>query len=168
MSRTATTAIVTGLLLALPGLASAAGARRAVDAHHGEITLLRDVHARPAYRPMPPGMAIIADPTPNRELAHALGTGELSDAEFAGLAADAPVTATRGVAVPLAQRIEQPLHGVLGGTGPNGGANGTGSALGGALGVPLNAVGNTTRGIGDHVKGALAQFPMMGTKAGGP
>lgn len=168
MSRTVATTLLTGLLLALPGLATAAGARRAVDAHHGEITLLRDVHARPAYRPMPPGMAIIADPTPNRELANALGTGELSDAEFAGLAADAPVASAHGSPVPLAQRIEQPLNSVLGGTGPNGGgANGAG-ALGGALGVPLNAVGTTTRGIGDHVKGALAQFPMMGTKAGGP
>ncbi|QCU72307.1 hypothetical protein E4582_10715 [Luteimonas yindakuii] len=167
MQRTSTLAIAAGLLLMVPGLASAAGARRAVDARPGEITLLRDVHARPAYRPMPPGMAIIADPTPNRELGNALGTGELSDADFAGLAADAPATSS-GASVPLAQRIEDPLQATLGGSGPGGNANGTGNALGGALGVPMSAVGNTTRGIGDHVQGALAQFPMLGGKAGGP
>ena len=34
----------------------------------GEIVLLRDVAARPAYRMAPPGMALIADPKPQREL----------------------------------------------------------------------------------------------------
>jgi len=167
MYRISALAIAAGLLLSLPGVVSAAGARRAVDARPGEMTLLRDVHARPAYRPMPPGMAIIADPTPNRELDAALGTGELSDADFAGLAADPPSGAARG-AIPLGQRIEDPLQAALGGSSSNRGPNGTGNALGGALGVPMNAVGNTTRGIGDQVQGALAQFPLVGTKAGGP
>jgi hypothetical protein len=42
-----------------------------------------------------------------------------------------------------------------------------GSSLGGALGGPLGAVGNSTRGIGDTVRGALAQFPLQGPAPAG-
>ena len=53
----------------------ASGARQGVKAQPGEIVLLRDVAARPAYRMAPPGMALIADPKPQREIATSLGTG---------------------------------------------------------------------------------------------
>ena len=64
---------------------------RAADAHvgvhpeKGEMVLLRDVSARPAYRPAPPGIALIVDPTPNREINGSLGTGEMSDEDIAVL-----------------------------------------------------------------------------------
>ncbi len=60
-------------LLSVGAGASASGARQGVKAQPGEIVLLRDVSARPAYRMAPPGMALIADPKPQREIATALG-----------------------------------------------------------------------------------------------
>ena len=42
-----------------------------------------------------------------------------------------------------------------------------GSSLGGAMSGPLGAVGSSTRGIGDTVRGALAQFPLQGTAPAG-
>lgn len=54
---------------------------RAADAHigvhpeKGEMVLLRDVSPRAAYRPAPPGIALIVDPKPNREIHDSLGTG---------------------------------------------------------------------------------------------
>ena len=57
-------------LLSIGAGASASGARQGVKAQAGEIVLLRDA-ARPAYRMAPPGMALIADPKPQREIAMA-------------------------------------------------------------------------------------------------
>ncbi|UUS13784.1 hypothetical protein NMB32_17935 [Stenotrophomonas sp. CD2] len=81
-------------LLAIVTSASASGARQGVKPQPGEIVLLRDVSARPAYRMAPPGMALIADPKPQREIAAALGAGgpaigmdELSDEDYAGMGA---------------------------------------------------------------------------------
>lgn len=162
--------IQTGLILLLPclalaaGTAHAAGARAGVHPTRGEMVLLRDVHARPAYRPMPPSMAIIVDPSPNRQLNAVLGTGELSDADFAALSGGAPPAGPPHSST-LAQRIESPLQSALGGR-VNNTAGGT-STLGGTIAGPMGAVGNATRGISGHVQGALAQFP-LGTKAGGP
>ncbi|WP_251275829.1 hypothetical protein, partial [Enterobacter hormaechei] len=45
-------------LLSIGAGASASGARQGVKAQAGEIVLLRDVSARPAYRMAPPGMAL--------------------------------------------------------------------------------------------------------------
>jgi hypothetical protein len=85
--------LAVALLSAAAG-ASASGARQGVKAQPGEIVLLRDVAARPAYRMAPPGMALIADPKPQREIATALGAGtpanamdELSDEDYAGMGA---------------------------------------------------------------------------------
>src|SRR5690554_6088262 len=86
MTRSTLSLLVTVAAFALlPGVAQAADARAGVHARHGEMTLLRDVHARHAYRPAPKGIALIVDPTPNREMNQALGTGEMSDADFAAL-----------------------------------------------------------------------------------
>ena len=59
--------------------AMASGARQGVKAQPGEIVLLRDVSTRPAYRMAPPGMALIADPSPRKELSSALGAGGMSE-----------------------------------------------------------------------------------------
>src|SRR4051794_1727958 len=67
----------------------ASGARQGVKAQPGEIVLLRDVSTRPAYRMQPPGMALIADPSPRKELNSALGVSggmdELTDADYAAM-----------------------------------------------------------------------------------
>ena len=60
------------LVILVPAGALASGARQGVQPRPGEMVLLRDVSTRPAYRPAPPGMALIADPSPQRELAGAL------------------------------------------------------------------------------------------------
>jgi len=147
------------LALACPLAAAASGARQGVKAQPGEIVLLRDVAARPAYRMAPPGMALIADPKPQHEIATALGSGggssgmdELSDDDYAGLGAGQ----TGRMAAPGGTTVERVTHQALGG-----------NSLGGAMSGPLGAVGNTTRGIGDTVRGALAQFPLGAAPQGG-
>ncbi|HYQ23554.1 hypothetical protein [Stenotrophomonas sp.] len=158
------------LALACPLAAAASGARQGVKPQPGEIVLLRDVPARPAYRMAPPGVALIADPKPQHEIATALGTGgaggmdELSDDDYAGLGAGQ----SGPVAAPGGTTVERVTHQALGGTlgRSSDGALG-GNALGGAMSGPLGAVGNTTRGIGDTVRGALAQFPLGAAPQGG-
>ncbi|WP_225763359.1 hypothetical protein [Stenotrophomonas sp. Marseille-Q4652] len=151
--------------------AFASGARQGVHPRPGEMVLLRDVSARHAYRPAPPGIALIADPTPTREVASALGTGgmdELSDADYAAMGsglAGAPQASQQTV-------VEQVTGSAVNGTlGRVTGANGvlSGGQLGRMIGGPMGAVGGATRGIGDQVRGALAQFPLQGAPAaGGP
>lgn len=152
------------LVLACPSVATASGARQGVKSQPGEIVLLRDVSARTAYRMAPPGMALIADPKPQREIAAALGSSaasggmdELSDDDYAGLGAGQ----SGGVAAPGGTTVERVTQQALGGTlGRSGDGMMSGSSLSGAMSGPLGAVGNTTRGIGDTVRGALSQFPM--------
>ena len=80
----------------LPAWAVAADARVGVHPAHGEMVLLRNVNARHAYRAAPPSVGLIVDPRPNREINGALGTGELSDADFAAIAAAAGWEIERG------------------------------------------------------------------------
>ncbi|MFL0336588.1 hypothetical protein [Stenotrophomonas maltophilia] len=157
-------------LLSVGASASASGARQGVKAQPGEIVLLRDVSARPAYRMAPPGMALIADPKPQREIAAALGTGtpadgmdELSDEDYAGMGAGH----TAAAATPTGTTVERVTQQALGGTLGRSGDGMAGSSLGGAMSGPLGAVGSSTRGIGDTVRGALAQFPLQGTAPAG-
>jgi len=156
------------LCCCLTALASALPAAHAADAHvgvkakPGEIVLLRDVHARPAYRPAPPGIALIVDPTPRREVAHALGTGELSDEDFAALSSGQQLDVDHG---PMPARMtRQALDGVLG-QGPGAQLRGTTGGTG-AMGGSLGAVGQATRGIGAQVTGALQQLPFGNPQAG--
>jgi len=157
------------LLAACSGMAHASGARTGVKPQPGEIVLLRDVSARPAYRMQPPGMALIVNPSPRRELGAALGLGgmdELSDADYAAM--DSGLAGTQAVAGHGRTTVEHVLDGVVGGT--LGRANGEGGALPGGelaqtIGGPMSAVGGATRGIADQVRGALAQFP-LGQPAG--
>lgn len=152
------------LALACPLAAAASGARQGVKSQPGEMVLLRDVAARPAYRMAPPGMALIADPKPQREIAAALGSSggssgmdELSDDDYAGLGAGH----AGSVSAPGGTTVERVTQQALGGTlGRSGEGMMSGSSLNGAMSGPLGAVGNTTRGIGDTVRGALSQFPL--------
>ncbi|HHA2441700.1 TPA: hypothetical protein ACOECF_001849 [Stenotrophomonas maltophilia] len=158
-------------LLSVGADASASGARQGVKAQPGEIVLLRDVSARPAYRMAPRGMALIADPKPQREIAAALGVGgtttgmdELSDEDYAGMGAGQAAS----IAAPGGTTVERVTQQALGGTLGRSGDGMVGSSLGGgAMSGPLGAVGSSTRGIADTVRGALAQFPLQGTAPAG-
>lgn len=156
---TACLATMLGVLW-LPAVAMGADAHQAVKAKPGDIVLLRNVSARPAYRPAPPGMALMVDPSPQHELALALGTQELSDADYASIGAGAPPAIHRGTTV------ERVVGSALGGTlvGRGGSASSTvaaGNGISRVISAPLGAVGNTTRGVGNQVLGALSQLPGM-------
>jgi len=149
--------------------AHASGARQGVTPRHGEMTLLRDVSARHAYRTQPPGMALIADPSPRREIGNALGTStgmeELDDSDFASLDAGVGSAALPHGAPPsrVQQLTSAGVQGSLGRTMGREGVLGSNSVLGGGSG---GAVGRATGGIAGHVQGALGQFG-LGQPAGG-
>ena len=148
----------------LSAAAVAADAHKAVQAKPGEIVLLRDVATRPAYRQAPPGMALIVDPSPRHELANALGTDELSDADYASLSATS--NAPAGSHATTVERIVGgTLKGSVGASPSRNGAAGNGFSN--VISGPVGAVGNTTRGIGNQVQGALSQIPMPMTPVPG-
>lgn len=152
-------ALAAGLIatLALPSAAPAAEARTAVKPKPGEIVLLRDVPTRPAVRMAPPGMALIVDPTPNRQLDTGLGAMELSDGETAAIGA--PVQRATGL-IGAALGTSSP-------GAPRGGADPLSTPRGAAPHAPpLGAVGNATRGVGSQITGALQALP-FGKPAGG-
>lgn len=138
-----------------PAITWAADAHRGVTAKPGEIVLQRNVPARHAARPAPPGIALIVNPSPQRELQAALGTGELSDGEYAAIGSSigTSVQPTTQIAGTVDKTIGQGLA-ALGGTHPS--TLPGGNSLGGSA---LGMVGSTTRGLGDTVQGALSQFP---------
>jgi hypothetical protein len=153
------------VLLAAPATVLAADAHVGVHPDHGEIVLLRDVNARHAYRQTPPSIALIVDPTPTREINQALGTGEMSDDEIAGMASG-PLDGRGGVTVPE-QMTDRALQGAMGRLAGDGSVLSGGSfsrSVGGATG----AVTGATRGIGSTVTGALSQFPLGGNPGTGP
>lgn len=160
------------LLCVVPAAADAAGARTGVTPKHGEMVLLRDVGARHAARPMPPGMAVIADPTPNREIDRSLATGELSDADFAAIDSGNRLQLAEHAGSPTAgQAAAAAVAGSLATAGQERSGLVSGAGINGALSAPLGAVGTSTRGIGRHIDSALSQFPlgsMPGNGNGGP
>lgn len=155
--------LLAGVLLA-PGAAFAADAHQGVNAEPGELVLLRDVSARHAYRSPPPGMALIVNPSPKAEIDMMLGTGELSDAEYAALGAGSP--GPRPITT-VEQMTSRAIGGSLAGVTSHNGML-SGSGMTDALGGPMGAVGNVTRGVGDQVRGALSQFPLMSSPAAAP
>jgi hypothetical protein len=157
---------ILAILAGTPLAVLAADAHTGVYADPGEIVLLRDVNARHAYRPAPPSIALIADPTPTREIQQALGTGELSDEEFAAMSSG-QVDARGGATLPE-QMTARALQGSLGRvTGDN--AVLSGSSLGSSVGGVTGAVTGATRGIGPTITGALSQFPLgSGGQGTGP
>jgi hypothetical protein len=159
------------LSLLLPAVAAASGARQGVKAQPGEMVLLRDVSTRPAYRPAPPGVALIVDPQPTREIAGALGTSrdmdELGDDDFAAMGSNTSHGVSGAHQPTTVERVTGTAVGrTLGDATQNGMLSG--NTMTRAIGGPMGAVGNATRGIGDQVRGALAQFPIGGQPAGGP
>ena len=151
------------IAVCLTALLAPARGREAVQARPGEMVLLRQVAARPAYRqPSSPGMALLVDTSPRSQLVGALGigSGEISDADYASLnAANAQVgSSSHDTAVSRA------LNGTLGNTALAAGSNrssmasvnGFSTAVGGSLG----SVSGATRGIGNQVTGALSQIPL--------
>ncbi|AKC86704.1 hypothetical protein [Pseudoxanthomonas suwonensis] len=149
-------------LLAAPADARAADAHVGVHPERGEIVLLRDVNARHAYRKAPPSIALIVDPTPNREIDHSLGTGEMSDDEIAGMSSGR--VDARGGTLPqqMTDRALQGSTGRLVGEGSVLSGSGFGRSVGGATG----AITGATRGIAPTVTGALSQFPTGGQGTG--
>lgn len=154
-----------GALLLCPS-SKAADAHRGVQAAPGEIVMLRNVAARPAYRSAPPGMALIVNPSPRPELSHALGTDELSEADYAELdATSATGQAARGTTVE--QMIGRTLGSSVGGASARGGAAG-GNGFGQIIAGPTGSLGGTAGGIGHQVQGALSQLPgMLPASSGG-
>lgn len=148
----------------LPIAALAADAHRAVNAKPGEIIVLRNVATRPAYRQTPAGVALIANPSPQRELDAALGTGELSEADYANL------DASGGRQNSHATTVERMVGHALGdslGTGTNAHGVSSTNGMSAAMAGPMGAMTHTTRGIGDQVQGALSQLQMMPAPAAG-
>jgi hypothetical protein len=90
--------LMLGALL-LPASVLAADAHQAAKARPGDIVLLRNVSTRPAYRPAPPGMALMVDPSPRRETVRALSTEELSDADYTSLDATPVQGSSHGAVV---------------------------------------------------------------------
>ncbi|WP_372017195.1 hypothetical protein [Pseudoxanthomonas sp. 10H] len=154
-------------LLAAPGVARGADAHTGVHAAPGQIVLLRDVNARHAYRPAPPSIALIVDPTPTREVQQALGTGELTDDDFAAMSTGQVDASGRTGTLPQ-QMTERALHGSLGRlTGDNSALSG--GSLGRSVGGVTGAVTGATRGIAPTITGALSQFPLgSGGQGTGP
>lgn len=138
-----------------PVVTLADGARIAVKANPGEIVLTRNVSDHIAYRqPVSQGMALLVSPMPNQAINGALGlsTGEVSDADAAGLGATPPsgnTTTTVGNVVTNA--LANSVGGHAGNNGPI-----TGNAAGGSMGT----ISNATSGIGSQVTGAMSQLPM--------
>lgn len=150
-------AVVAIVGLLAPGTTPAADAHRAVQPKPGEIVVVRNVGTRPAYRPAPPGQALIANPSPQHELDAALGTGELSEADYAGLDAS---NAPRAQHTTVERLVGQTLGSSLG-AGP-GARNGTrANGISSVMAAPMGAITQSGRGIGSQVQGALSQLPGM-------
>lgn len=158
-------ALAVVVALSVPGAAAAADAHTGVQAEHGEMVLLRDVSARHAYRPMPPGIALIVDPSPRTEINNILGTGELSDDEYASLGASPSLAPARPVTM-VEKVTARGINGSIGSLGSDTGALGRGG-MAQSIGGHVGAVGNATRGIADQVNGALSQLPLMTQPAAG-
>jgi len=151
--------LVAAVMLLFSAASLAADAHMAVQAKPGDMVLLRNVSTRPADRQAPPGMALMVNPSPSRELAAALGTNELSDADYASMSASAP-----GGGAAHGTTVERVIGSALGGSFGSGGGNANGVAGNGISNVingPVGMVGATTRGVGDQVQGALSQLPGM-------
>lgn len=150
-------------LAMMPLPADASGVRRSDRQQPGEIVVIRDVSARQAIRRMPPGMALIVDPRPNREVGGALGLGELSDDEYAGMAAG---TVVARPPTTVEQMTGSVLDTSLGGVVRSDGVL-SGDGMVRTISAPVGMIGGATRGIGDQVRGALSQLPVPTQSAAG-
>lgn len=134
-----------------PGAASAAGSRAAVDAKPGEIVLLRSVPSRHAARSMPPGRALLIDPSPKSEMEQGLSHLEISPASYGQVAAGAG----NGPVAPggMSGSINSITQQLVGGSAHRG--DSAPSAAGGAMGAVTGSIGST-------VTGALSGAGLLG------
>lgn len=159
--------------LALAFLAFSSSAAQAADAHTGvkakpgEIVLLRQVDARPATRMAPPGLALLVNPSPKREIGDALGTQgdgmvELGDTDFATLTSSMTedLLTSPGQASDKQRNALGKLTGTLGASAGSGGSF-SGGQLTSAIGSSMHAVGGAARGAGEQVKSSLVQMPLF-------
>lgn len=142
--------LLLGLGLAVPTVGSAAGSRAAVEAAPGEMVLLRAVPARPAARPMPPGRALLVNPSPESELESGLSHLEIASDRYGRVAAGSHGAHPGGVAGSMSSFMA-PL-GVQSGGGRTPAPK---AATGGAMGA-------ATGSIGSQVAGALAGAGLLG------
>ena len=162
--------LVATVVLCLAG--SPSPQARAADAHvgvhpaKGEMVLLRNVSARPAYRPAPPGIALIVNPKPNREINASLGTGEISDDEFAAMSSG-HLDANGAPASLPGQMVARAMQGSIGGlTGGVGTGVVSGDGIARGVGGVTGTLGGATRSIAPTITGALSQFPVGGAGKG--
>ncbi|MCL7743871.1 hypothetical protein LV476_02740 [Guyparkeria hydrothermalis] len=145
--------LAAGLLLgtAWPVAGHAAGSRAAVEAQPGEMVLLRAVPARHATRTMPPGRALMVNPSPESELESGLSHLEIANDSYGQVAAGGQ-GAPGGVVAGSMSSFMSPL-----GVGARGGDRTPAprAATGGAMGA-------ATGSIASQVTGALAGAGLMG------
>ncbi|HER33856.1 MAG: hypothetical protein JXJ30_07530 [Halothiobacillaceae bacterium] len=145
---------VTALVVSLyPTQSVAAGSRAGVEARPGEIVLLRAVPARPAVRDVPPGRALLVDPSPKSELEQGLSQREISPAGYGQVAAGTGNAPSMGAG--MSGSITSITQHLGGSTQTR---NGAPSAAGGAMGAATGSIGST-------VTGALSGAGLLG--AGG-
>lgn len=152
-ARRAAVMLAAGLLLgaAWPTAGHAAGSRAAVEAQPGEIVLLRAVPARHAARTMPPGRALMVNPSPEPELDSGLSQLEIANESYGRVAAGGQGS-PGGVVGGSMSSFMAPL-----GVGTRGGDRtpAPSAAAGGAMGA-------ATGSIASQVTGALAGAGLMG------
>lgn len=137
----------------VPMVTLADGARIAVKANPGEIVMTRNVSDHIAYRqPVSQGMALLVSPMPNQAINGALGLGEVSDADAAGLGATPPSGNNTAVGNAITNALANSVGGHASNNAPITGNNTAGGSMG--------AISNATSGIGSQVTGALSQLPM--------
>lgn len=144
-------------MLVLSTPVQAADAHKAVQAQHGEIVMLRNVSARPAYREASPGTALIVNPSPRRELDGALDTGELSDDDYANLNATASTGSHRAHGTTVERITDNALGGSVGTRASAGGV--TSNGFSNVIAAPMSGIGRATGSIENQVQGALSLMP---------
>lgn len=157
--------------LTLIAVALTANAALAADAHTsdkakpGEIVLLRKVDMRPATRMAPPGIALIVDPSPKREIGAVLssndeGMVELADADIASVTSNSNIFGSTSDAQ-MQNNTQGKLNNALGVTTRDGNLLANGQ-LSHALNSNFGAIGGVARSTGGMVKNSLGQMPLFG------
>jgi len=147
-----------GVLLgsAWPISGMAAGSRAAVEAQPGEIVVMRAVPARHAARSMPPGRALLIDPSPNPQLESGLSQLEITSDSYGQVAAGNQ-GARGGVVGGAMSSFMSPLVG----------AKSSGERTPAPKAATGGAMSAATKSIGAQVAGALAGAGLLGQGGAG-
>lgn len=153
-----TVLLAAGMLLgaAWPVSGMAAGSRAAVEATPGEIVVMRAVPARHAARSMPPGRALLIDPSPNPQLDSGLSQLEITSDSYGQIAAGGQ-GARGGVVAGSMSSFMSPL---VGNQSSGNRTPAPKAATGGAMSA-------ATKSIGSQVAGALAGAGLLGQGGAG-